>query len=181
MKQHEYFGKLVTDDEVEFIHHFIRTGFNGEKAVRFTWGLSSSGAYQKSKKLLSEPRIQSVIKETQESVMNELKINSQWVLKEALEVYGRCMQQEKVLDRNGDYTGEFSFDASNSLKCLKLIGDLTDVGAFTKKEGNSEAGEIMRRLNRGRSRASVIETSTFTQPPLPDESVHTPDTDIDFY
>jgi phage terminase small subunit len=67
------------------------------------------------------------------------------------------MQAEKVLDRDGNHTGEFKFDASNALKALTLVGKHVDVKAFDQKvEVSQEGNELIARLNRGRQRMAEI-------------------------
>ena len=74
---------------------------------------------------------------------------------------------EKVLDRDGNLTGEFRFDASNAIKALALIGKHVDVRAFENKESTSNISEEMvNRLRRGRDRASNERPQVdFLQPP----------------
>jgi phage terminase small subunit len=86
-----------------------------------------------------------------------LRVGADWVLAEAVRVYERCMQAEKVLDRDGNHTGEFKFDASNALKALTLVGKHVDVKAFDQKvEVSQEGNELIARLNRGRQRMAEI-------------------------
>ncbi len=148
-QQHDYFDTNLTDDEVEFVRQFVRTGFNGDKAARFTYGLSSSGAYARAKHLLSQPKIHTAILQAQQTAMDELGIGATWVLQQAVEVYDRCMQVEKILDRDGSPTGAFRFDAANAIRALKLIADIS-----TFNQTSTGSSDLVHRLRRGRQRVA---------------------------
>ena len=82
-----------------------------------------------------------------------LRVGGDWVLGELRRVYERCMQSEKVLDKNGGFTGELKFDAANALKALSLIGKHVNVRAFENAPTRSTLGvRIIERLNAGRQR-----------------------------
>ena len=45
-------------------------------------------------------------------------------------IYDRCMQEEPVLDKDGNPTGEYTFDSSGANKAVKTMGDHITVRAF---------------------------------------------------
>jgi hypothetical protein len=53
----------------------------------------------------------------------------QWVLDRLKEIVERSMQAMPVLDREGNPTGEYTFQASSAIRVLELIGK--ELGMFT--------------------------------------------------
>lgn len=107
-----------------------------------------------------------------------LRIGADWVLAESVKVYNRCMQMEKVIDKNGNTTGEFKFDANNAIRALTLIGKHVDIKAFDVPNTTDEVDDdVMARLKRGRDRMNKGKPIS----KIEGNAIHTPDTDIDFY
>lgn len=145
--------------EIEFIRVYLVNGMNGSKAATEVYGLDGSAASNKAHSLLHDPRIAAVVAAEMHSRMQRLRIDSDWVLEQAVEVFNRCMQVEKLLDRNGNLTGEFKFDAANSLKALDIIGKHINVKAFEEAQHNHRQEEIVQRLLRGRGRSRIAQQS----------------------
>ena len=142
-----------TTQELEFCRLYIKYQRNGTRAVLEAFpGLSPTQAASKAHNLLSKPQIYAVIYHAVQEAMKRIQVDAEWVLNGAVEVYERCMQKEKILDRNGDFTGEFKFDASNSLKALDIIGKHISVKAFEDRLENDKSREVAERLSRARLR-----------------------------
>jgi phage terminase small subunit len=95
-----------------------------------------------------------------ETRASRLLVGGDWVLRQLVSVFERCNQVEKILDRDGQPTGEFKFDASNSLKALNLIGQHCDVAAFKSDAAPSDTAHaqgLIERLQRGRQRMNDLE------------------------
>lgn len=119
--------------------------------------------------VFSKPSVKAAIAEQLSIRAERLRIGGDWVLMELKRVYDRCMQTEKVLDRDGNHTGEFHFDASNSLKALNLIGRHVDISAFETKDTTSPMhDEIIKRLQRGRQRMSLRQVEVSRNKPMED-------------
>lgn len=110
--------------------------------------------------------VKAAINEQMSIRAERLRIGADWVLAESVKVYNRCMQMEKVIDKNGNTTGEFKFDASNAIRALTLIGKHVDIKAFDVPNTADEVDDdVMARLKRGRDRMNKCK----------------PTRDIDFY
>jgi phage terminase small subunit len=84
--------------------------------------------------------------EVSAAIAEQLRVGADWVLAEAVRVYQRCMQTEKILDRDGNHTGEFKFDVNNVIKALALVGKHVDVKAFDQVvEAFQESREVVER------------------------------------
>ncbi len=121
------------------------------KSMNKTQAASEAG--YESTSVFNKPAVKSAINEQLAIRAERLRVGGDWVLSELKRVYDRCMQEEKVLDRNGNPTGEFHFDASNAIKTLSLIGKHVDVKAFDLKSDTSNTDDKVReQLAKGRQR-----------------------------
>lgn len=106
--------------------------------------------------VFDKPAVKTAIAEQLAIRAERLRVGGDWVLSELIRVYERCMQTEKVLDREGNPTGEFHFDVANALKALSLIGKHIDVKAFDSRADSSSIDEQIReKLNEGRERVHL--------------------------
>lgn len=121
------------------------------KSMNKTQAASEAG--YESTSVFNKPAVKSAINEQLAIRAERLRVGGDWVLSELKRVYDRCMQAEKVLDRNGNPTGEFHFDAGNAIKTLNLIGKHVDVKAFDLKSDTSNTDDKVReQLAKGRQR-----------------------------
>jgi phage terminase small subunit len=97
-------------------------------------GYSKKTARQIGSENLSKPDIAKYIVELQTERSLETKIDAAWVLMSAKKVYDRCMQEEAVMDKFGDITGEYRFEHSGANTALGIIGKHIDVQAFLEKK-----------------------------------------------
>ena len=81
---------------------------------------------------LGKPLIQARLAELMKERAERVQIDADWVLRQAVKVHERCMQQEPVI-ANGEPTGEFRFEHSGANKALELIGKHVNVQAFLDK------------------------------------------------
>lgn len=144
--------KLLPPKHRLFVREYVSNGMNATQAA-LAVGYSDKSAPQRGPALLRKPNIAAAVATLVECRNQRLKISADWVLQEAVTVYERCMSVEKILDRDGNPTGEFRFDASNAIKALALIGKHVDVQAFDAAPGDTRENEILQRLLRGRQRA----------------------------
>jgi len=79
------------------------------------------------------PEIQAIIKDGLVAKIERTKIDADWVLQQSVRVYERCMQDELVLDKNGNETGEYRFEHAGANKALDNIGRNVEVQAFKEK------------------------------------------------
>lgn len=77
-------------------------------------------------------RIQELSGIATENAIIKTGLNREWVISRLMTVVDRCMQAEPVLDREGNPTGAFEFDASGANQALKMLGDT--MGLFKPAE-----------------------------------------------
>lgn len=142
----------LTPEDIEFIRIYLINGRNGTRAAMEAFGLTYAQSANKASRMFNRPEVITVIERELKASMQRLQIDSDWVLREAVEVYQRCMQTTKILDRDGNPTGEYRFDAANSIKALNLIGAHINVKAFEGRQRVTFDVLIVERLRRARSR-----------------------------
>jgi phage terminase small subunit len=124
--------KALTAKQELFVAEYI-VDFNGADAVR-------RAGYNA---LLAKPEIQEAIAKGMEQRVKRVKVDADWVLTSAKQVFDRCMQVEQVFDRKGEPvlvetpTGElvpaFTFDSAGANRALELVGKHVDVQAFRER------------------------------------------------
>ncbi len=86
--------------------------------------------------------------------MKEVKIDAAYVLRQAVKLHERCMQQEPVKDRDGRETGEYKFEHSGAAKGLEIIGKHIDVKSFDNSVDLNLKGDLASMIEAARKRAA---------------------------
>lgn len=73
-------------------------------------------------KLMARPEVQAAIHERLMRRREASEIDEKWVLDRLRQIHERCMQEEPVVDREGNPTGEFRFDSTGAIRSAELIG-----------------------------------------------------------
>lgn len=73
-------------------------------------------------KLMARPEVQAAIAERLVRRREVSELDEKWVLDRLRKIHERCMQEEPVLDREGNPTGEFRFDSTGAIRSAELIG-----------------------------------------------------------
>lgn len=89
-------------------------------------------------KLFSRPEIKARVKELQDlmaehevEALIEAGMDRNWVMAELQDIVGRCKQETPVKDRQGNLTGEYTFNAAGANKALELVGK--ELGMFADR------------------------------------------------
>ncbi len=123
-------------------------------------GYSRNTARSIASELLTKPDIQEAIAEAKRERSEATKIDSEWVLKQAVELHRRCMQEIKpalhpktrrqIKDDDGNLL--FTFNAAAAARALELVGKHVEVSAFRETVQINEGGSIIERIQAGRNR-----------------------------
>jgi phage terminase small subunit len=90
---------------------------------------------------LKKPTIKIAIEKAHAEKIANAGITAEWVIKSLQSVANRCMQEEQVLDREGNPTGEYQFAHSGANKSLELLGK--HLGVFNADESNKTSIAIL--------------------------------------
>lgn len=130
-------NKKLTDKQEMFCREYLIDLNATQAAIRA--GYSEKTANRVASENLSKLDIQSRIAELKQERQDRVSIDADYVLKQAVKLHERCMQEVKpkmiagsqVKDENGNNL--FVFDSSGAAKALELIGKHVNVQAFKDK------------------------------------------------
>ena len=125
----------LNEKEKRFVMAFINQP-NGTKAA-IAAGYSAKTAKVQASRLLTRANVQAELERWRSQVGERTKIDAAYVLRQAVELYERCVQEIRPFrDRNGVHqtdkegNGLFVFNAPGALRALQLIGKHASVRAF---------------------------------------------------
>lgn len=128
----------LTNKRKKFVAEYL-IDMNGTKAA-IRAGYSKKCARSQAGALLSNKAVKQLIDDAMTQRTEALKIDAEWVLKQAVELHQRCMQnvKPKMIRRGGELVHAeddqgnrlYIFDAANAKASLDLIGKHVDVQAF---------------------------------------------------
>lgn len=108
---------------------------------------------------LTKPDISDRIAELQAERAENLKIDASYVLKQAVEIHRRCMQEVRPLtDRKGEQIRDddgmplYVFDAKGAVSALTLVGKHVGVQAFQENVNHTGLDALAERLSRAKKR-----------------------------
>ncbi len=135
-------------------------------------GYSPRTARQIGQENLSKPVIAAAVAKAKRERAEATKIDSEWVLRQAVALYQRCMQEIKpalhpktrkqMKDEDGNFL--FVFNAAASNRSLELIGKHIGVGAFKDRLEVSGELSLVERLQKGRDRARMTRAEDVEAP-----------------
>ncbi len=167
----------LDEREKIFVLKYITNGFNGAAAAKDSHYPAGS-AKVRACEMLKKPEINEAIALVMNARCKVLGVDANWVLEQAVTLFERCMQTEKVIDQYGA-TGEYKFDANNAIKALHLIGKHVDVRAFESDVITVNVDEqVISRLTQARKRiAQLPEPPATEQLPVIEDAVIEADTE----
>ena len=87
-------------------------------------------SYDYVRELHTKTHIIEALEQGRKRVAERAEIDAAWVLRELFKICERCMQNTPVLDKEGNPTGIYKFDATGALRALENIGKHKAVNAF---------------------------------------------------
>ena len=126
-------------------------------------GYSKNSARQIGDENLSKPVIAAAVAQAMQERSAATKIDSEWVLRQAVELHQRCMQEirparnpktgKQIYD--GDGNALFTFNAAAANRALELVGKHVSVAAFKDRFEVSGGGpSLIERIQAGRDRVA---------------------------
>ena len=126
----------LTPKQQRFIEEYLIDLNATQAAIRA--GYSRNSARQIGDENLSKPGIADAVAKAKRERSEATNIDADWVLKQAVELHQRCMQEirpvrnpktrEQVSDDNGNAL--FAFNAAAANRSLEIIGKHVEVAAF---------------------------------------------------
>ncbi len=153
--------RKLTPKQERFISEYLVDLNATQAAVRA--GYSPRTARAIACENLAKPDIQEAIAAAKQARAEATKIDSEWVLRQAVALYQRCMQEIKpalhpktrrqLKDDEGNKL--FTFNAAAANRALELVGRHTDIGAFKDSLEISGGISLVERLQQGRGRVRM--------------------------
>ena len=84
-------------------------------------GYSKKTANEQASRLLTKVNVQTYLKQLIEKRNERTKITQDEVIADIIKVKDRCMQNEAVLDKEGNETGIYKFDSNGANKALDML------------------------------------------------------------
>jgi phage terminase small subunit len=75
--------------------------------------------------------VQEYLERKRAKLEKKTEISQEWVINNLKKVFERCMQEEAVTDREGNFKGVFEFEHTGATKSLELLGK--HLGLFKEK------------------------------------------------
>lgn len=123
--------RKLTPKQQRFVEEYLIDLNATQAAIRA--GYSKKTAQEIGSENLAKPMIAMAIAQYQKKISEKLQIDAEWVLRQAVKVHQRCLQETPVLDSEGNPTGEYKFDSTGANKALDLIGKHINIQAFSDK------------------------------------------------
>ncbi len=150
--------KNLTPKQQRFVEEYLIDLNATQAAIRA--GYSRNSARQIGVENLSKPVIAAAVAEAKQKRSDATKIDAEWVLRQAVELHRRCMQEirpvrnpktrKQLCDDDGNAL--FTFNATAATRALELIGKHVDIGAFKERVEISSGLSMVERLHAGRAR-----------------------------
>lgn len=124
----------MTDQQKKFADQYCKQP-NATKAA-IAAGYSETSARSQGSQLLALDEIALYIEHKLSAISKEAEVDATWVLKRFKKISDRCMQEEPVLDKEGQPTGEYRFDSSGANNATAHLGKI--IGVFEKDNEQSK-------------------------------------------
>lgn len=152
--QERFVNKLLSD-AITATEAYTRAGGKGKEG---------SSARQQAARMMAEDGVKAALQKARMERAERVKVDGDWVVQKLIENVERCMTAIPVLDRDGNETGAYSYDAAGANAALRLLG--MHFGIF-EKDNRQKSGQSTEEIkNRLRERGVNIDV-LFPPPPPP--------------
>ena len=151
--------RKLTARQERFVDEYLIDLNATQAAIRA--GYSAKSAHVEGSRLLTNARVGAAIAAAKQERSEATKIDAEWVLRQAVALYQRCVQEikpalhPKTRRQMTDEDGRplFTFNAAVAARALELVGKHCDVGAFEERVKHDASAEMIKALQAGRRRA----------------------------
>lgn len=119
----------LNQKQIRFVDEYLIDLNATQAAIRC--GYSEKTAAQQASRLLANPAIQEAISKKQKRIEQKAQVTHEWVINNLKKVFERCMQEEAVTDKDGNFEGVFKFEHTGANRALELIGK--HIGMFKER------------------------------------------------
>lgn len=128
----------MTPKQQRFVEEYLVDLNATQAALRA--GYSEKTAYSIGPENLKKPEIAAAIEAAQNKTSEKLDITREWILERLKENAERAMQATQVFDKEGNPTGEYTYQGNVANKALELLGK--QQGMFREKVDHNVGGTV---------------------------------------
>lgn len=128
--------KPLTPKQEAFVSEYLLDLNATQAAIRA--GYSARTAEQQGSRLLGNVKVREAVAEGKARREAATEVNAAWVLERLRENVERAMQAEPVVDRDGNETGEYTYQGAVANRALELLGK--HHGLFGERVEHTGAG-----------------------------------------
>ena len=134
--------KQLTKQQKQFVSEYIRV-LDGEKAlINAGYKVTSPKIY--AAKLLSQDSIVNEINKQLKQQIETLNVQKGYVIRKLLQIAEFSLEEEDILDKEGNYTGKKKFrDSSAGLKALESLCKYLGFNSKTQEDENYQEAKII--------------------------------------
>ena len=123
----------LSPKHAKFVDEYLKNGNNASAAylVAGYTAKNQSTADTCASRLLKSAQVQAELEKIRDVARKVTQVSIQKVITDVEAIRIRCMQEEPVVDKQGNQTGEWKFDSRGALKACELLGK--HVGAFEER------------------------------------------------
>lgn len=146
----------LTSKQQRFAEEYLIDLNATQAAIRA--GYSAKTAGQVGFENLKKPQIAAAVAKAKRERSEATKIDAQWVLRQAVELHQRCMQEIQPIRNpktgkqlhDDDGNALFKFNASGASRALEIIGKNVEVAAFKDQLEVSDGKSLAERIKAAR-------------------------------
>lgn len=113
-------GYKITEKQKRFCEEYLKDLNGTQSAIRA--GYSKRSANEQAARLLAKDNVNEYLNKLRQKIEDDNKLTIQWVLDELVKNKERAMQEEPVYDKEGNETGEYTYQGAVANKAIELIG-----------------------------------------------------------
>jgi phage terminase small subunit len=113
----------LTPKQQNFVDQYLFDFNATQAAVRA--GYSKRSAYQLGHKLLQKPHVRKAVDMAKEELQVRTRANHNYIVGRLVDNVERAMEPQPVLDRDGNDTGQFTWNGTVANRALELLGKYT--------------------------------------------------------
>lgn len=118
----------MQENHIRFADKYFET-LNAKDSAIYA-GFSEATAKQIGYNLLQRDDIQEHLEKLRAEYSEKSGITKEWIIERFKTISDRCIQEEPVLDKDGNPTGEYRFDSSGANNATAHLGKI--IGVFEK-------------------------------------------------
>ena len=121
--------RKLTPKQAKFVREYLKDS-NG-KAAAIRAGYAEGSAKVTGSRLLTNANVKALLANHQQEAESLAVVDKAWVLERLRENVDRSMTTEPVRDRDGNETGDYTYQGNVANRALELLGK--DLGMFADK------------------------------------------------